>query len=137
MGFAVATSELLCATSFEIENACEVLFARAESCAEATTRKRGVFYSPSFEYADRSLMLVTALSPVIGYDKASKIAHYALDNDLTLKAAALKLGFVTEDEFNRVVDPAKIVHPYMPEATHWSFRPPLLPRPVRPCLWAC
>ena len=40
------------------------------------------------EYVERSLMLVTALSPVIGYDKASKIAHYALDNDLTLKAAA-------------------------------------------------
>jgi fumarate hydratase class II len=46
-------------------------------------------------YVDRSLMLVTALSPVIGYDKASKIAHYAIDNDLALKAAALKLGFVT------------------------------------------
>ena len=44
------------------------------------------------EYVERSLMLVTALlSPVIGYDKASKIAHYALDNDLTLKEAALKL----------------------------------------------
>ena len=56
------------------------------------------------EYVDRSLMLVTALSPVIGYDKASKIAHYAMDNDLTLKVAALKLGFVTEDEFDRVVD---------------------------------
>jgi fumarate hydratase, class II len=60
------------------------------------------------QYVDRSLMLVTALSPVIGYDKASKIAHYAMDNDLTLKASALKLGFVTEDEFNRVVDPAKM-----------------------------
>ena len=59
------------------------------------------------EYVDRSLMLVTALSPVIGYDNASKIAHYAMDNDLTLKAAALKLGFVTEDEFGRIVDPAK------------------------------
>ena len=47
------------------------------------------------EYVERSLMLVTALSPVIGYDKASKIAHYAMDNDLTLKDAALKLGFVT------------------------------------------
>jgi hypothetical protein len=53
------------------------------------------------EYVDRSLMLVTALSPVIGYDKASKIAHYAMDNDLTLKVAALKLGFVTEAEFDR------------------------------------
>jgi fumarate hydratase, class II len=65
------------------------------------------------EYVDRSLMLMTALSPVIGYDKASKIAHYAMDNDLTLKASALKLGFVTEDEFNRVVDPAKMVRPYV------------------------
>jgi fumarate hydratase class II len=69
------------------------------------------------EYLDRSLMLVTALSPVIGYDKASKIAHYALDNDLTLKEAALKLGFVTEAEFNRVVDPAKMVHPYVATAS--------------------
>ena len=69
------------------------------------------------EYVDRSLMLVTALSPVIGYDKASKMAHYALDNDLTLKEAALKLGFVTEDEFDRVVDPAKMVHPYVAKAS--------------------
>jgi fumarate hydratase class II len=65
------------------------------------------------EYVDRSLMLVTALAPVIGYDKASKIAHYAMDNDLTLKDAALKLGFVTEEEFERVVDPAKMVKPYV------------------------
>jgi len=69
------------------------------------------------EYVDRSLMLVTALSPVIGYDKASKIAHYALDNDLTLKQAALKLGFVTEEEFDRVVDPKKMVHPYVAQAS--------------------
>ena len=68
------------------------------------------------EYVDRSLMLVTALTPVIGYDKASQIAHYAMDNDLTLKAAALKLGFVTEEEFNRVVDPAKMVKPYVASA---------------------
>ncbi|MGA3289444.1 MAG: class II fumarate hydratase [Candidatus Bathyarchaeia archaeon] len=68
------------------------------------------------EYLDRSLMLVTALTPVIGYDKASKIAHYAMDNDLTLKAAALKLGFVTEDEFDRIVDPAKMVNPYVATA---------------------
>jgi len=69
------------------------------------------------EYVDRSLMLVTALSPVIGYDKASKIAHYALDDDLTLKQSALKLGFVTEEEFDRVVDPAKMVHPYVAKAS--------------------
>jgi len=68
------------------------------------------------EYVERSLMLVTALSPVIGYDKASKIAHYAMDNDLTLKAAALKLGFVNEAEFARVVDPRKMVKPYVAAA---------------------
>src|SRR6202162_715467 len=65
------------------------------------------------EFVERSLMLVTALSPVIGYDKASKMAHYAMDNDVTLKQAALKLGFVTEQEFDRVVDPAKMVKPYV------------------------
>ena len=69
------------------------------------------------EHVDRSLMLVTALAPVIGYDKASEIAHYALDHDLTLKQAALKLGYVTEDEFDRVVDPAKMVHPYVAKAS--------------------
>jgi fumarate hydratase class II len=63
------------------------------------------------EDVDHSLMLVTALSPVIGYDKASKIAHFAMDNDLTLKDAALKLGFVTEEEFDRIVDPAKMISP--------------------------
>jgi fumarate hydratase, class II len=68
------------------------------------------------EYVDRSLMLVTALAPVIGYDKASQIAHHAMDHDLTLKEAALKLGFVTEEEFDRVVDPAKMVKPYVAAA---------------------
>jgi len=65
------------------------------------------------EYVDRSLMLVTSLAPVIGYDKASKIAHHAMDHDLTLKDAALQLGFVTEAEFDRIVDPAKMVSPYV------------------------
>jgi fumarate hydratase, class II len=65
------------------------------------------------EYVDNSLMLVTALSPVIGYDKASKIAHYAYDNDLTLKQAALKLGYVDEAEFDKIVDPRKMVTPYV------------------------
>jgi fumarate hydratase class II len=65
------------------------------------------------EYVDRSLMLVTALAPTIGYDQASRIAHHATDNDLTLKAAALQLGFVTEAEFDQIVDPAKMVRPYV------------------------
>jgi fumarate hydratase class II len=64
-------------------------------------------------FVERSLMLVTALSPVIGYDTASKVAHYALDHDLTLKEAALKLGAVSAVEFDRIVDPRKMVEPYV------------------------
>ena len=69
------------------------------------------------EHVDRSLMLVTALAPVIGYDKASQIAHHAMDKDLTLKQAALDLGLVSEEEFDRVVDPAKMVSPYVATTT--------------------
>jgi len=65
------------------------------------------------EYVNRSLMLVTALAPVIGYDKASKIAHHASEHDLTLKEVALELGIVDEQTFDRVVDPAKMVKPYV------------------------
>ena len=61
------------------------------------------------EYVERSLMLVTALSPVIGYEKAAQIAHHAAEHDLTLKEAALKLGFVNEADFDRIVDPRKMV----------------------------
>jgi fumarate hydratase, class II len=64
-------------------------------------------------FVEQSLMLVTALSPAIGYDKASEIAHYANDHDLTLKEAALKLGYVSEADYNRIVDPKMMVHPYV------------------------
>ena len=56
------------------------------------------------ENIDRSVMMVTALSPVIGYDQASVIAHYAIGHDLTLKQAALANG-VSEELYDRVVDP--------------------------------
>jgi aspartate ammonia-lyase len=69
------------------------------------------------EDVDRSLMLVTALAPVIGYDKASEIAHYAQEHDLSLKQAAFKLGFVTEEEFDRIVDPAEMVRPEVTKAS--------------------
>ncbi len=64
-------------------------------------------------FVERSLMLVTALSPLIGYDKAAQVAHYALKQDLTLKEAALKLGYISAAEFDRVVEPAKMVHSYL------------------------
>jgi fumarate hydratase class II len=63
------------------------------------------------EYVDRSLMLVTALAPILGYDKASMIAHHAVNHDLTLKDAALQLGFVNAEDFDRIVDPARMLRP--------------------------
>jgi fumarate hydratase, class II len=56
------------------------------------------------EYIERSVMMVTALSPLIGYDQASVISHYAIDHGLTLKQAALANG-VSEELFDRVVNP--------------------------------
>jgi len=75
-----------------------------------------------FEYVQRSLMLVTALAPVIGYDKASAIAHFAVEHDLTLKEAALQLGHVDEATFDRVVDPAKMVRPYVANGADHDVR---------------
>jgi fumarate hydratase class II len=69
------------------------------------------------DYVDRSLMLVTALVPVIGYDKASQIAHHAMAHDLTLKVAALQLGYITDAEFDRIIDPKKMVAPYVANAS--------------------
>jgi fumarate hydratase class II len=68
------------------------------------------------EHVERSLMLVTALAPVIGYDKASHLAHFALEKDRTLKEAALELGYVTEADFDRIVDPKKMTSPYVASA---------------------
>lgn len=61
------------------------------------------------EYVTNSLMLVTALSPVIGYDKASKIAHTAQGDESTLREAAIKTGLIDPKQFDEVVDPKKMV----------------------------
>ncbi len=61
-------------------------------------------------FLNESLMLVTALSPVIGYDKASQLAHYAHEHDCTLAHANEVLKFVSNDEFKRVVDPTKMIN---------------------------
>ncbi len=62
------------------------------------------------ENIDNSVMMVTALSPVIGYDKAAEISYYAIDHDLTLKQAALDKG-VSEELYDRVVIPINLTHP--------------------------
>jgi fumarate hydratase class II len=63
------------------------------------------------ELLDRSLMLVTALAPEIGYDAAAKIAKHAYDNDLTLREAALELKAVSAEDFDRLVVPEAMVRP--------------------------
>ena len=62
-------------------------------------------------YLENSLMLVTALAPRIGYDKAAKIAKSALKNGTTLKSEALKSGLVNEKEYDKIVDPKKMIYP--------------------------
>ncbi len=56
-------------------------------------------------------MLVTALSPKIGYDKAAKVALKAHHENLTLKQAALRLGFLTEKDFDALIRPEKMLGP--------------------------
>ena len=63
------------------------------------------------EYTERSLMLVTALSPLLGYDRCAEIAHTAHREGITLRAACAKLGYLTELEFDRHVIPAKLTRP--------------------------
>ena len=63
------------------------------------------------KFLDNSLMLVTALAPHIGYDNSSKIAKRALKNNTTLKEEALKSGLISEKDFNKIVDPKKMIHP--------------------------
>jgi fumarate hydratase class II len=63
------------------------------------------------ELVSRSLMLVTSLSPVIGYDKAAEVAKKAHHEGTTLKQAALELGYVTEDEYDELVRAELMVRP--------------------------
>jgi len=60
---------------------------------------------------ERSLMLVTALAPKIGYDNAAKVAKTALKNGTTLREEAVGMGFVTPEEFDRLVRPEDMIHP--------------------------
>jgi fumarate hydratase class II len=74
-------------------------------CVEGTELNRARIA----EHVDRSLMLVTALSPVIGYDRAAEIAHHADREGTTLREAALALGYISAERFDDVIDPAAMV----------------------------
>ncbi len=63
------------------------------------------------EHVDQSLMLATALNPVIGYDKAAKVVNKAYREDKTLKQAAIEMGVLSAEEFDKIVDPKKMIGP--------------------------
>jgi fumarate hydratase class II len=85
-----------------LADACDKL---RQYCIEGTELNRDQIGA----YVNRSLMLVTALSPVIGYDKASAIAHQANDQGTTLREAALASGYISSADFDRIVNPAAMV----------------------------
>jgi fumarate hydratase class II len=64
------------------------------------------------QYVSRSLMLVTALSPVIGYDKASAIPHDAERTRRTLRESAPDSGYISAEDFDRIANPATMVGPF-------------------------
>ena len=97
-----------------ISNLMQSINILSDSC-ENFTRYLIIDCTPNEEkiqyYLQHSLMLVTALSPVIGYDKSSQAAHYAHSNNLTLKEACLKLKLIDEEAFDKIVDPKKMIKP--------------------------
>jgi fumarate hydratase class II len=78
-----------------------------EHCAEGIHANTGQIE----RYVENSLMLVTALNPRIGYDKAAKIAHVAYNENLSLREACLKLGYLNGEEFDALVRPEEMTHP--------------------------
>lgn len=64
-------------------------------------------------YVQQSLMLITALNPIIGYDRAADVSKYAYQNDISLKAAALALGYLNEEQFDTYVKPEKMIGPQL------------------------
>lgn len=85
----------------------DVMFSFRERCVEGITPNREKIQA----YLEQSLMLVTALSPVIGYENAALIAKTAHVNGSTLREEAVALGFMTAEEFDRAVRPEKMIGP--------------------------
>lgn len=95
-----------------INNILQSIFILADGChnfSEFCIKDTKVNLKQITHYLERSLMLVTALSPVIGYDNASKVAHHAHEHDITLKQACLELELISETEFDKAVDPKKML----------------------------
>lgn len=114
IGGANSSLQMNVAKPLIISNLMQSINILSDSC-ENFTRYLIIGCTPNEEkiqyYLQHSLMLVTALSPVIGYDKSSQAAHYAHSNNLTLKEACLKLKLIDEEAFDKIVDPKKMIKP--------------------------
>jgi fumarate hydratase, class II len=96
---------------YNVLQSCRLLTDAAVSFAHNMVAKLTPNRPRIAENLAKSLMLVTALNPHIGYDKAVRIGKLALNDDITLKEAAQRLGFVTPEDFDRWVDPAAMTRP--------------------------
>jgi len=83
----------------------DVMISFADNCVCGIT----VNENKMKEYLDRSLMLVTCLTPKIGYDKAAAAAKFAHKNGITLKESVVGQGLLSEEEYDDAVDPRKMV----------------------------
>ena len=96
---------------FNVLNSIRLLADSAESFTDHCVLGIEANTSMIKRHVDNSLMLVTALNPVIGYDNAAKIAKAAHKNGTTLKEEAVKLGVITPEKFDQVVRPEKMIKP--------------------------
>ncbi|WP_320666947.1 class II fumarate hydratase [Prochlorococcus sp. MIT 1307] len=99
--------------AFNLLHSIEMLHDSSKSCRSAMIEGMQPNYSKIQEDLDQSLMLVTALTPAIGYKKASEIAQYAHQKRISLRDAAIKLDYINEVDFDRLVDPTSMIFPHV------------------------
>ena len=97
---------------YNVMQSIKILSDSCNNFTDFTVKEMKPNYDRINDLVNQSLMLVTSLSPVIGYDKASQIAHLAHHDNLTLKEATLKLGYLTAQEFDKCINLKKMAYPH-------------------------
>ena len=97
---------------FNLLHSIDLLHDACRSCRKSMVEGLQINKEKIEKYLSQSLMLVTALTPEIGYEKACQIAQFAHKNKLSLQESASQLGFINKDVFERVVDPKLMAKPH-------------------------
>lgn len=97
--------------AYNFLQSCQLLASSMDSFNERCVKGIEPNHEKIEEHLNNSLMLVTALNPHIGYEKAAHIAKYAFENNLRLKEAAVETGILAEDEFEKLIDPKQMTKP--------------------------